>query len=149
MSLTSNNLKWKLLSCVRLLATPQAILSTEFSRPEYWSGEDFPSPRDLPIPGIEPRSPALQADSLPAEPKGKPTLWQYCYCFDNCSLVVGFEIWKLESSSFVVLFQDCLAIRGPLRFYMNFRMDFLLLQKSHWDFYRDFFCRLLWVTLTF
>ena len=39
----------------------------EFSRPEYRSGEPFPSPGDLPNPGIEPRSPTLQADSLPAE----------------------------------------------------------------------------------
>ena len=43
----------------------------EFSRPEYWSGEPFPSPGDLPNPGIEPRSPTLQVDSLPAEPQGK------------------------------------------------------------------------------
>ena len=43
----------------------------EFSRPEYWSGEPFPSPGDLPNPGIEPRSPTLQADSSPAEPQGK------------------------------------------------------------------------------
>ena len=43
-----------------------------FSRPEYWSGEPFPSPGDLGNPGIEPRSPALQVDSLPAEPQGKP-----------------------------------------------------------------------------
>ena len=44
----------------------------EFSRPEYWSGWPFPSAGDLPNPGIEPRSPALQADSLPTEPQGKP-----------------------------------------------------------------------------
>ena len=44
----------------------------EFSRPEYWSAWPFPSPGDLPNPGIEPRSPALGADSLPAEPQGKP-----------------------------------------------------------------------------
>ena len=44
----------------------------EFSRPEYWSGEPFPSPGDLSNPGIEPWSLALQADSLPAEPPGKP-----------------------------------------------------------------------------
>ena len=44
----------------------------EFSRPEYWSGWPFPSPEDLPNPGIKPRSPALQADSLPGEPQGKP-----------------------------------------------------------------------------
>ena len=44
----------------------------EFSRPEYWSGYLFSSPGDLPNPGIELRSPALQVDSLPAEPQGKP-----------------------------------------------------------------------------
>ena len=44
----------------------------KFSRPEYWSGYPFPSLRDPANPGIEPRSPALQADSLPAEPQGKP-----------------------------------------------------------------------------
>ena len=44
----------------------------EFSRPEYWSGYSFPSPGALPNPGIEPRSPALQMDSLPAETQGKP-----------------------------------------------------------------------------
>ena len=43
----------------------------EFSRPEYQSGELLPSPGDLPNPGIEPRAPTLQADSLPAEPPGK------------------------------------------------------------------------------
>ena len=48
------------------------IQSMEFSRPEYWSGEPFPSPGDLPNPGIKLRSPTLQADSLPAEPQGKP-----------------------------------------------------------------------------
>ena len=47
------------------------VESMEFSRPEYWSGP-FPSPGDLPNPGIEPRSPTLWADSLPAEPPGKP-----------------------------------------------------------------------------
>ena len=44
----------------------------EFSRQEYWSGLPFPSPGDLPDPGIEPRSPALQADALPSEPPGTP-----------------------------------------------------------------------------
>ena len=47
--------------------------SMEFSRPAYWSGQSFPSPEDLPNPGIEPRYPALQVDSLPAEPQGKPS----------------------------------------------------------------------------
>ena len=53
-----------------ILFVTDSIKSMEFSRPEYWSGEPFPSPGDLPNPGIEPRSPALQADSLPAEPCG-------------------------------------------------------------------------------
>ena len=44
----------------------------EFSRPEYWSGQPFLSPGDLPNPGVKPMSPSLQADSLPAEPHGKP-----------------------------------------------------------------------------
>ena len=64
--------KWKSLSRVWLFETPQTIQSMEFSRPEYWSGQPFPSPGDLPNPGIEPRSPTLQADSIPAEPQGKP-----------------------------------------------------------------------------
>ena len=46
--------------------------SMEFSRQENWSGSPFPSPGDLSNPGIKPRSPTLQADSLPAEPQGKP-----------------------------------------------------------------------------
>ena len=44
----------------------------EFSRQEYWSGLPFLPPGDLPNPGTEPRSPALQADSLPSDPPGKP-----------------------------------------------------------------------------
>ena len=49
----------------------QVPLSMGFPRQEYWRGLPFPSPWDLPNPGIEPRSPALQADSLPAEPPAK------------------------------------------------------------------------------
>ena len=44
----------------------------EFSRPEYWRGQPFPSPVDLPNPRVEPRSPILWVDSLPSEPKEKP-----------------------------------------------------------------------------
>ena len=69
--------KVKSLGRVRLFAIPwtvayQAPPSMEFSRQEYWSGLPFPSPGDLPDPGIKPRSPALQADALPSEPPGKP-----------------------------------------------------------------------------
>ena len=48
----------------------QASPSMGFSRQEYWSGLPFSSPGDLPDPGIEPRSPSLQADALPSEPPG-------------------------------------------------------------------------------
>ena len=50
----------------------QAPLSIGFSRQEYWSVLPCPPPRNLPNPGIKPASPALQADSLPTEPPGKP-----------------------------------------------------------------------------
>ena len=49
----------------------QAPLSMEISRQGYWSGLPFPSPRDLPDPGIKPGSPTWQADSLPSDPPGK------------------------------------------------------------------------------
>ena len=70
------------LSCARLFATPwtvarQAPLSMGSSREEYWSGLPFPSPRDLPDPGIKSRSPALQVDSLSSGPTGKPTYPKY------------------------------------------------------------------------
>ena len=66
----------KLFSHVRLFVTPwmvtyHAPLSMGFSRQEYWSELPFPSPACLPDPGIEPGSPALQADTLPSEPPGK------------------------------------------------------------------------------
>ena len=67
-----SKVKCKSLSRVWLFATPWTIQSMKFSRPEYWSGKTFLSPGELPNPGIKPRSPALQADSLPAEPQGKP-----------------------------------------------------------------------------
>ena len=65
----------QLLSHIQLFATPwtvahQAPLSLGFSRQEYWSGSPFPSPGDLPDPGIKPGSLALQVDSLLSEHQG-------------------------------------------------------------------------------
>ena len=67
----------KSLSRVRLFATlwtvaHQAPRSMGFSRQEYWSGLPFLPPRDIPNPGIEPWPPALESDTLPSEPPGKP-----------------------------------------------------------------------------
>ena len=72
-------MKVKSLSHVRLFETPwtvayQAPPSMGFSRQEYWSGLLFPSPGDLPDPEFEPRSLAFQADALPSEPPGKPSM---------------------------------------------------------------------------
>ena len=75
-----NTWKWsemKSLSLARLFVTPwivayQAPPSIGFFRQEYWSGLPFPSPGNLPNPGIEPRSPTLEADTLTSEPTGKP-----------------------------------------------------------------------------
>ena len=81
--MTANNKCWKVLVAQVMFdsffATPwtvacQAPLSMRFSRQEYWSGLPFPSPGDLPDPGIRPGYPALQADSLPSEPLGKPSV---------------------------------------------------------------------------
>ena len=76
--------KVKLLGSVRLFATPWGVAyqdppSMGFSRQEYWSGLPFPSPGDLPNPGIEPGSPALRADALPSEPLGKTIFRVYIY----------------------------------------------------------------------
>ena len=61
-------------SAIPLTVAHQTPLSSGFSRQEYWRRESVPPPGTLPIPGIEPRSPTLQADSLPSEPPGKPKL---------------------------------------------------------------------------
>ena len=70
-------MKVKLLIRIWLCATPWTVAhqtppSMGFPRQEYWNGLPFPSPGDLPNPGIKPRSPALQADALPSEPPGNP-----------------------------------------------------------------------------
>ena len=61
-----------------MVCSPKAPLSMEFPRQEYWTGLPFDSPEDLPDPGIEPGSPALQADSLPAEQSGTPDTTAVC-----------------------------------------------------------------------
>ena len=70
-----NGILWTVLVaqlCPTLQRMDQASLSMKFSRQEYWSEYTFPSPGDLPDPGIEPSSPTLQEDSLLSEPLGKP-----------------------------------------------------------------------------
>ena len=89
-----SEVKVKLLSRVRLFATLWTVahpapLPTGFSRQEYWSGLPFPSPGDLPDPGIEPRSPALQADALTSEPSGKPYIKCKGFKYINYQIDIG------------------------------------------------------------
>ena len=89
----------QLLSHVQLFAVSwtvvcQAPLSMEFSRQQYWSGVTFPSPGDLPNPGIALASPALEADSLPLTPPGKPLyLLIYIFLFIYTSIKLSIPIY--------------------------------------------------------
>ena len=80
----------------------QAPLSMGFSREEYWSGLPFASPEDLPEPGIEPRSPTLQADSLPSEPPGNLlAIWEEDFSVQ--SLFIFRFLKNLPSKPFIKL----------------------------------------------
>ena len=79
-------------------ATPWTVahhapLSVGFSRQEYWSGLPFPSPENLPLPGIKPGSPALQADALPSELLVKLFNWRYT----KESLISGISLFHFEA----------------------------------------------------
>ena len=81
----------------------------EFFRQEYWSGYPFPSPRDLPNPGIEPRSPMLQADSIQSELRGKPNpvINHFYYALAEVPSVGSHDICRLPCSTtgvFLVVF---------------------------------------------
>ena len=69
-----------------------------FSRQEYWSGLPLPSPGDLPDPGIEPRSPALQADALTSEPPGKPTKVHLVKAMVFPVVIYGCESWTIKKA---------------------------------------------------
>ena len=125
-------------SRVRLFVTPwtvayQALPSMGFSR----SGLPFPSPGDLPNPGIKPRSPSLQADSLPSEPPGKPYL-----------SVAAFSFWLYDQFSFCCmiitvfdfLFSFWWTNLGLLWIIMNYEYSCGVL-LSHYD---DFSCCGVW-----
>ena len=79
----------------------QAPLSMEFSSQEYWRGYPFLSPGDLPDPGIKPRTPALQADSLPSEPPGKPLMLHKVDPNEHPTLLVQLiDLTQARTSSF-------------------------------------------------
>ena len=90
------------LSRVRLFMTPgtvahQAFLSTGFSRQEYWSGLPFPSPGDLPNPGIKPTSPALAGRFLTPVPPAKPLVLLSRYLPVSCRFLKSYLLqWLLQ-----------------------------------------------------
>ena len=84
---------------------PGRLQSMEFSRQEYWSGLPFPSPGDLPDPGIEPRSPALQVDALTSEPPGKLShkkehIWVSSNEVDELEPIIQSEISEKEKDKY-------------------------------------------------
>ena len=103
-----SEVKRRSLSCVQLFATPwtvayQAPSSMRFSRQEYWSGLPFPSPGDLPEPGIKPGSLTLRADALTSEPPGKAMVFKVVMY--RCESLGHKEGWALKNwcSQIVVL----------------------------------------------
>ena len=125
----------KLLSRSQLFVTPWVItcqvpLSMGFSRQEHWSGLPFPSPGDLPNPGIKPGSPTLQVDSLPAEPPGKPKecqtiskmnstnqimLGNFLLDFIMCGLCIHSSSLECRLFSFFMITYD-----STMNFFVNF-----------------------------
>ena len=71
-----------------------------FSRREYWSGLPFPDPGDLPIPGMEPGSPAMQADSLTSEPPGKSMKIQYTFKMETSGAYQLKQLIKFTITNF-------------------------------------------------
>ena len=110
---------------MRLLATPwtvahQAPPSMGFSRQEYWRGLPFPSPGDHLNPGIKPRSPTLQVDSLPSEPPGKCKLVNHFWSRNIpilryiCSCVLSYNLQNLgKTQTFIYGRKNkCIMILG-------------------------------------
>ena len=116
----------------------------ELSRPEYWSGSPFPSSGDLPNPGEEPRSPALQADSLPSEPPGKPYIHKAhrnrMFCVQPGGF--GFSFCSLRSSLVSLLASLPLPPIPPCSLFSNSRKN---TGQSH--LHTSCFCAFAYVVL--
>ena len=109
--------------------SPPNPLSMEFSRQEYWSRWPFPSPGDLPYPGIESRSPALQADSLPSElPISRCTYYKlFLACFQFIGTWVWYKCWLciFQSSRMPQEALFCVALTG-ISCFVSHRTSFIL-----------------------
>ena len=132
----------KSLSHVQPFATPwtvahQAPPSMGFSRQEYWSGLPFPSPGDLPDPGIEQVSPTLQTDSLPTEPTGNPLqrIFRTNFLYDGlvgspCSPRDSQESSSTPSSKALILQHSVFFIVQLSHPYMTARKTVALTRQS-------------------
>ena len=126
----------KSLSRVRLFATPwtvacQAPLSMGFSRQEYWSGLPFPSPGNLPHSGIEPGSPALEADALTSEPHPPPLFW---FAVTEMFLILFLDLQiNHQQTLFETLIDNCF---NP-QFTLSIVLFYLTLTVSHTHMHTD------------
>ena len=110
----------------------QAPLFLEFSRQEYWSGFPFPSPADLPNPGIKPGYPALQANSLPSEPPGKPSVIKLRIALSNPDITsFGRNNIIFMSLGTYVICPDCDRIKSQsVNPYISIFVNLLLKNKK-------------------
>ena len=104
------------------IPSPGDLQSMDFSWPGYWSAYPLPSPCDLPNPGIQPRSLTVQADSLPAEPQGKPLKNNFIYlfldaldlcCCSSLSLVVASRGYSVAAMRGLLIVVASLVKHGP------------------------------------
>ena len=137
----------QLLSCVHLFAIPwtevcQAPPSMEFSRLEHWSGLPFPSPGDLPDPGIETMSPALQVDSLPLNHWGSPwlnlTLSLFKVESNNPSLQIDSSVPFFRIHIFLLIYNICFSLSDLLHYVWQTLGSSTSLQRTQ-------FCPFLWL----
>ena len=111
-------------------AAHQAPLSMGFPRQEYWRGLPFPSPGDLPDPGFEPGSPALQMDSLLSEPPGKPCAYLHLIKKKNPRLWNNTLSFFLDS--FETVLREITVFSQESRFFFfNLRKCCLLSLEDH------------------
>ena len=113
-------------SCVQLFETPwtvafQALPPMGFSRQEYWSGLPFPSPENLPDPGIEPRSPALRADALLSEPQGESGEWRSWLKrnIQKTKIIVSGPIssWEIDGETMETVRDYCFGFQNHCRWW--------------------------------
>ena len=141
---------WLLLfHCVWLFVTPQTVarqapLSTGFPRQEYWSALPFPSPGDLPNPGIEPEFPALAGKFFTIEPPRKPRASDTSFLKTHAPInifITWVNLWWLMKHSYVILSAGLINIKNTqighnnysFFFFCNFTRNAYEYHKKRWN----------------